>query len=201
MIKNEILLRNKIAIIDIETTGFNREIDSIIEIGIVELDIDTGIIKILFNSEVKDSNFNETLHRNNNFLRKSGIDINEIEQAILLQDCEEVLQLILQKYRCAAYNKTFDFGWLESRGYKIPMKLKDIRRFCQKNIQTCSYKFQDIYNFVYNNSKKSYLSRSKYKSSHRAIDDAICEAELLFYLLKELRFPLSYQSQIFTIGD
>ena len=44
----ETTLKNKLIVIDIETTGFNHKLDSIIEIGIVELDINTGKIKILF---------------------------------------------------------------------------------------------------------------------------------------------------------
>ncbi len=198
-IKNE-KIKNKIAIIDIETTGFNRDLDSIIEIGIVELDIKSGQIKSLFNSQVKDINFDISQHIDNTFIKTSGIDIYEISESISIKECEEDLQLIFDNYRCAAYNRTFDFGWLESRGFSIPMKLMDIMRFCIKSFPNCgSFKFQNVYRFITNqpnNFITKYLTRSYYKSNHRAIDDAFCEGELLFYLIKELGFVLTYQSKL-----
>jgi len=200
---NKNLLKNKIAIIDIETTGFNRHLDSILEIGIVELDTKTGKMKTLFNSLVRDSNFDIFRHLDNDFVKNSGIDITEIINFISIKECEKDLQLIFDNYRCAAYNSPFDFGWLESRGFSIPMKLMDVMRFCRKTFPTCgSFKFQEVYRYVNNLLKKSnnqYLTRSEYITNHRAIDDAICEAELLFYLIKELGFVLSYQSKIFRM--
>ena len=193
-------LKNKIVIIDIETTGFNRDLDSIIEIGIVELDIKSGQIRTLFNSQVKDTNFDVSQHIDNTFIKTSGIDIYEISESISIKECEEDLQLIFDNYRCAAYNRTFDFGWLESRTFSIPMKLMDIMRFCIKLFSNCkSFKFQDVYRFItdqLNDFITKYLTRTYYKSNHRAIDDAICEAEVLFYLIKELGFPLTYQSKL-----
>ena len=200
---NKNLLKNKIAIIDIETTGFNRHLDSILEIGIVELDTKTGKMKTLFNSLVRDSNFDISRHLDNNFVKNSGIDITEIINSISIKECEKDLQLIFDNYRCAAYNSPFDFGWLESRGFSIPMKLMDVMRFCRKIFPTCgSFKFQEVYRYVNNLLKKGnnqYLTRSEYINNHRAIDDAICEAELLFYLINELRFVLSYQSKILNM--
>jgi DNA polymerase-3 subunit epsilon len=198
-IKNE-KLKNKIVIIDIETTGFNRDLDNIIEIGIVELDIKSGQIRTLFNSQVKDTNFDVSQHIDNTFIKTSGIDIYEISESISIKECEEDLQLIFDNYRCAAYNRTFDFGWLESRAFSIPMKLMDIMRFCIKSFPNCgSFKFQDVYKFITNQPNDfitKYLTRTYYKSNHRAIDDAICEAEVLFYLIKELGFSLTYQSKL-----
>jgi len=200
---NKNLLKNKIAIIDIETTGFNRHLDSILEIGIVELDTKTGKMKTLFNSLVRDSNFDISRHLDNNFVKNSGIDITEIINSVSIKECEKDLQLIFDNYRCAAYNSPFDFGWLESRGFSIPMKLMDVMRFCRKTFPTCgSFKFQEVYRYVNNLLKKGnnqYFTRSEYINNHRAIDDAICEAELLFYLIKELSFVLSYQSKIFSM--
>ena len=48
----------KIAVIDIETTGLDEENDLIIEIGIVELDLDSGNIRELFNSLISEKKFN-----------------------------------------------------------------------------------------------------------------------------------------------
>lgn len=39
----------KILVLDLETTGFLNENGKIVEIGIVELDLDTGDCKIIYN--------------------------------------------------------------------------------------------------------------------------------------------------------
>lgn len=59
-IKENIVSNDKVVVIDIETTGFNKTLDNILEIGIVELDINSGKIRILFNSLVREKNFNKS---------------------------------------------------------------------------------------------------------------------------------------------
>ncbi|MFW9950049.1 MAG: hypothetical protein ACFFKA_07985, partial [Candidatus Thorarchaeota archaeon] len=54
-------ISKKIAIVDIETTGLKPNNGLIVEIGIVELDIETGATKILFNSAIKENGFNSNL--------------------------------------------------------------------------------------------------------------------------------------------
>ena len=80
------------------------------------------------------------------------------------------------------------------------MKLIDLLKFCRIKFPHClNFKFQEVYRYVYaqsNKSRKAYLTRTNYQSSHRAIDDAINEAELLYYLIKEKDYPLSYQTKI-----
>ena len=57
----------RIAVIDIETTGLDEENDLIIEIGIVELDLDSGNIRELFNSLIWEKKFNLKLLENSPF--------------------------------------------------------------------------------------------------------------------------------------
>ena len=193
-------INHKIAIIDIETTGFNPLKDSIIEIGIVELDLKTGEKKILFNSVVKDPNYNLLKCYNNPFLKDISIDPIEIENAKLLEFYRDILQLIFNSYKTTAYNSKFDFRFLENRGFKIPRKLMDVMKFCRKLIsKENSLKFEEIYRHFYNtpqNESKKILTNSNYVSIHRAIDDAIHETELLYYLILEYIFPLNYQKSL-----
>ncbi|MFX0038216.1 MAG: hypothetical protein ACFFCY_04695 [Promethearchaeota archaeon] len=49
------------------------------------------------------------------------------------------------------------------------------------------------------NCSGKYLSQSKYIQQHRAIDDAIYEAELLYFLYHEFKYPLDYQCKIHNI--
>ncbi len=192
---------HKIAIIDIETTGFNPLKDRIVEIGIVELDLSTGEKKILFNSVVKDSNYNSSKYYNNLFLKDISIDPIEIEKARPLEFYRDILQLIFNCYKITAYNNRFDFRFLENRGFNIPRKLMDIMNFCQRIIpKGNSLKFEEVYRYFYNtpqNKIKEILSNPNYVSLHRAIDDVIHETELLFYLIQESNFPLTYQKKLF----
>ena len=49
----------KILVLDIETTGFSEKLDAIVEIGMVLTDTDTKKYKIVFNSVIKDKNFDQ----------------------------------------------------------------------------------------------------------------------------------------------
>ena len=54
----------KILVLDIETTGFSEKLDAIVEIGMVLTDTDTKKYKIVFNSVIKDKNFDQKKHEN-----------------------------------------------------------------------------------------------------------------------------------------
>ena len=49
----------KILIIDIETTGFSHSKESIVEIGIVELDLISSTANVIYNSLCREDNFGE----------------------------------------------------------------------------------------------------------------------------------------------
>ena len=50
---------DKILVIDIETTGFQKQGGSIVEVGIVELDLETGKAEIIFDSLCRESILSE----------------------------------------------------------------------------------------------------------------------------------------------
>jgi len=53
----------KIIVLDIETTGFNRYSDAIVEVGMVLVDTNTKEITHLFDKVVKDKLFDEVKHK------------------------------------------------------------------------------------------------------------------------------------------
>ena len=188
----------KIAIIDIETTGFSKKFDKVVEIGIVELDIKTKEYKILFNSPVYEQGVE--IFIDNEITKKYNIDIKEILEACSLESFRDILQLIFNCYRITAYNINFDLNFLESRGFEFPMAIKDIMGYAREILpKNSKYTFQYTYNYFYNsikNGKSKYLSERNYIEQHMAIDDAIYEAELLYFLYYEYKFPLSYQKSL-----
>ncbi len=52
---DDFLKREIIAAVDIETTGFSHQEDCIVEIGICELDLDSGECRELFNKVIQES--------------------------------------------------------------------------------------------------------------------------------------------------
>ena len=61
------------------------------------------------------------------------------------------------------------------------------------------YNFEYAYHFFYNSSKNkggNYLRDADYIQQHQAIDDAMYEVELLYFLYHEFKYPLDYQCEI-----
>lgn len=61
------------------------------------------------------------------------------------------------------------------------------------------YNFEYAYHFFNNSSKNkggNYLSDADYIQQHQAIDDAMYEVELLYFLYHEFKYPLDYQREI-----
>ena len=115
---------SKIAIVDIETTDFLNNGGLIVEIGIVELNLETGEVKTLYDELVKEESFGE-YHKNSWIFSNSNLTYDEVLKANPID--YNKIQDILNKYSATAYNKRFDFDFLKSRGFVIkelpcPMK-------------------------------------------------------------------------------
>ncbi len=51
---DDFMKRESIAVVDIETTGFSHQKDCIVEIGICELDLNSGNCRELFNKLIRE---------------------------------------------------------------------------------------------------------------------------------------------------
>ena len=181
---------NKIAVIDIETTGLKPNIDLILEIGIVELSLITGETKILFDSCVKELKFGEE-HRDSWIFNNSDLKFKDIENAPLFDDFKKKINEIFNQYPITAFNKSFDLGFLKARGINVPRELPCIMQtatnICRIPFPTggSRYKWpkcQEAWDFFFPN--------SEYIEKHRAADDAIHEAKILFELYIHGQFPI-----------
>jgi DNA polymerase III subunit epsilon len=178
----------KIAIIDIETSGFQKQGGLIVEIGIVSLDLETGNIKNEFNSIVKESGFNEkhSKHPYGWVFQNSDLTYNDVLSANSLTSVLPEIQNILDKCSsgATAYNKAFDFGFLRSRGLQI------------KELDCIMLSATPVVglppNFGHNTPKwpnveeawEYFFPTVEYKEKHRALDDAKHEALIAFELFK-----------------
>ncbi len=182
------LMTDKVVVIDIETTGLEPETDLILEIGVVELDLKTGDTKILLNSLVKEPKFGEE-HRNSWIFENSDLKFENIENAPQFDDLKHKLNEILSKYPITAFNKSFDLSFLRARGIYIPKELPCIMLTTQGILKMPYNKLcykkpnvQEAWDFFFPN--------REYIEKHRAADDAIHEAKILFELYKLGHLPI-----------
>lgn len=176
----------KVLIIDIETTGLNYNNDLIVEIGIAELDLNTGEIREAFNSLIKESRFNSS-YFNSWIFRENHINPEDIQNAPLLSEVFEEIQSILQQYKVSGFRKEFDINFLKNRGFLIEKEFPCIMRVSARLMQVPSsldeYKWpsmQDAYNH--------FFPTREYIETHRAFDDAYHEAELLYEIYRTGNF-------------
>ena len=181
----ENMIKNKIAVIDIETTGLCFKNDLIVEVGIVELDLKDGSINTVYDSVVKENGFCSD-HKNSWIFKNSTLEFNEVMNGDPLDT--NTLQNILDNYKVTAYKKTFDFNFLNHRGVsinnaldcpmilmtpicKIPHKTKN----ADKSNEYKWPSFQECWNYLFPD--------SDYVEAHRSADDAKHEAIVVYELI------------------
>ena len=186
-------MKDKILVLDIETTGFLDKGGLIVEVGIVSLDTKTGKIVEVYSSLLREGTFSPR-HEKEPFgwiFKNSDL---RYEDVLIAPEAEVVLkevQDIIDKYSlgCTAFNHKFDFGFLEDRGIKILNKL-DCPMLLSANICKLPGKFgtykwpkvEEAYEF--------FFPESKYGEKHRGADDAKHEAEIVYELIKRDLFRL-----------
>ena len=199
----------KILIIDIETTGFLKQGGSIVEIGIVELNLDTGQRKILFGSLCREKILTSA-HRKHPFgwiFENSTLTVREVREAPSFESIKNVVQSIINDYTlgCTAFNRSFDVHFLKDRGFRFPLlqpcpmqvctnvlKLAPTERMrkYKPNIRYKTPNVEEAYNFFFPSEESGY-----YIESHRAPDDAFHEAGIVYKLFVNGHYKLK------TIGD
>jgi len=180
---DDFMKRESIAVVDIETTGFSHQEDSIVEIGICELDLNSGNYRELFNKRIRESHFS-TQHRNAWIFKNSDLSYEDILNAKPLDVYKKKLQRIFNIYPATAFNKRFDLDYLKDRGFLInespcPMIIAtDILKLPPRKSGTL-YKWPNV------EETWEYLFPDKeYLEKHRSYDDAVHEALIIFELYK-----------------
>jgi hypothetical protein len=192
----------KIAVIDVEHTGGNPNQGKIVEIGIVDLDINSGEITPIFNSLIREKGFSLKEFSKNYFMN----NVNKISPKLVislgekftLEYNKQIIQNILQSYKKVFYwdctNHT-ERQWLKIKGFDVS-NFHDFQFFVKSYLKTKNirkFNFQYVWNYFLNEhyiNASKYLREPEYYQNHRAYDDAEHEALLLYYLVKEKQFKL-----------
>lgn len=179
----------KILVIDIETTNFLKEGGRIVEIGVVELCLISGDKKIVFNKIINPGLTVEELSKTW-IIENKYMTVEEILNGVDFYSISSELQQIIDDYKngATAFNRSFDFDFLESYGIRFPKKLPcpmivstDICKI-PKTGKAAYYpgykwpKVEEAYKYFYPN--------SNYIEIHRGADDAFHEADIVLALYK-----------------
>lgn len=183
---------SKILVLDIETTGFLNNGGEIVEIGIVELCLNSGDRKIIFDKVTHETGITREEVENSWIVQNSSLTVEQVRRSPNLEVIRSEVQSIINMYPdgCTAYNNVFDFGFMEDRGFKFPKKLP-----CPMKLSTniCQIPAKRGRGFKWPNVEEVYkffTKKENFIEQHRGADDALHEAEIVFHL---------YQSGIFKI--
>ena len=178
---------NKILILDIETSGFLKQGGSILEIGIVELDLSNGEIEEVYDTVLLEDIFDKT-HTESPYgwiFQNSDMTLEEILSAPEASMIFREVQGVLDEYPlgCTAYNNKFDFGFLEDRGLKMtklpcPMLLStSVCKIPKK--RGSGFKWPNV-----EEAFKFFFPDTEYVEQHRGLDDSKHEAMIVYELYK-----------------
>lgn len=170
----------KIAIVDIETTGFQNHGGLIVEIGIVGLDLDTGDITNEFSSIVQEDGFSEkhTKEPYGWIFQNSDLKFEDVLNAENLKNLLSEIQRVLDKFPlgATAFNKQFDFGFLKSRSLKIKeLSCIMLRATPLVDLPPNAGYYTPKWPKV-EEAWEHFFPDIEYKEAHRALDDARHEA-------------------------
>ncbi len=175
----------KILILDIETTNFIQRGGKIVEIGIVELDLDNGEIKLLFDEVCHEKGITLKEVQDSWIVKNSDLTADAIRKSKSLTELQLDIQKILDNYPlgATAYNNSFDFGFMCDRGFTFPKKLP-----CPMKLSTDLCKIANTYRYgAYKWPKVQeaydfFFGKTNYIEKHRGADDAVHEAEIVYEL-------------------
>jgi len=137
---------------------------------------------------VKEVTFGDT-DRNAWIFNNSDLKFEDIEKAPMLDHVKNQIQEILDQYSLTSYNTAFDFGYMESRGFTIKKDIPDIMAVA-KDVCKIMYAKGGYKNPKMQEAWDNLFPNSNYREAHRAVDDAIHEAEILFEMYKRGKYKI-----------
>lgn len=173
----------EILVVDIETTGFQVDVDIIVEIGIVLVDTVTKKTELVFNEIIKDEKFNLFEHENSWIFQNTTLKPSDVMKAKPISYHFEAIQGLFDKYKMTAYNKGFDIKFLTAKGFVM----KDVKCLLESVKPYSNYRFpngkkkipsvEEIYAQFFMGEDETYVEE------HRAGQDALDEAKILLRLV------------------
>jgi len=176
----------KILVLDIETTDFQARGGKIVEVGIVELCLQTGNRQIIFDEVCHERPITREHVEKSWIIENSDLTVDAIRHSKQLSELYPKIQGILNDYAlgATAFNNAFDFGFMESRGFRFPKKLP-----CPMKLSTdiCKLPKKSGYGFKWpsvEEAHRHFFGDVGYIEKHRGADDAYFEAQIVYELYK-----------------
>lgn len=170
----------KIAVLDIETTGFITTSDAIVEIGITLVDTKTNEINKIYDKVILDESFDKRKHKSAWVFENSDLTIEDVINGVPLEETRDELQTIFDTYPITAHNKSFDLRFLRSRNFQIN-DIKCLMKSCRENKLVYTHKgspkspsVEEAYHVLF--------PEEEYIEKHRGGDDSLHEAKILLKL-------------------
>jgi DNA polymerase III epsilon subunit-like protein len=174
----------EIIVVDIETgviepTLNNYDIDNclICEIGIVNLNLETGESRVIYDRTCQER---PGPHPSSWVFKHTSLTLDTVTASPYFHDLKPSIQDLLDSRPVTSWNHDFDFAILESRGLKIPSIFWDpkttLKHFLEIHHPSGQgFKWPSVQEaFKYFNPDKLY------EQSHRAIQDAQIEANIIY---------------------
>ena len=187
----EVVQVMEILVLDIECgnidprKGITVENDVICELGIVKLDLETGITEAMLAETCKESNI---CHPESWIFHNSSLSLDEVMSSSDLSSMRATIQELFNHYPVTAWNQNYDFPRLEhqSRGLVIHKKYWD------PMIELTDYlklpKTRGIgYKWPKLAEAYSYMFGDPSPRSHRALDDAKDASDVMYQAIN--RWP------------
>lgn len=167
----------RIAVLDLETTGFVPS-DCIVEIGVCEIDLETGQTTRLLDMPVREHQFQKSTHRHSWVFSHSTLKFWDVLNATPWKNAKKELEWILRHYPITAFNKAFDFAFLKQRDLvplrELPCPMIRAAEVLKIPGPYGQYKWPTL-----EEAWEHYFPGLDYIEQHRAFDDALHEALLI----------------------
>lgn len=184
--KGENLIMN-LKVLDIETTGLNPMADSIVSIGIVNLNTKTFKITTVFNAIIHETN--RKISPNTWIFQHSDLKYDDVMQkGVDIEQVRNELQFIFDRSFITAYNQQFDFSFFLARNFQIKYKAPD-----PMLILTDILKIEhDYYGLKWPKVQEAldYFEFDEVEK-HLALEDAIQEAKIVRKLIELKKYPIA----------
>lgn len=174
-----------ILVIDIEATDFTPKTGTMIELGIVSLNLQTGEITTLFDNVLHREGITRMEVERSWIIENSTLTVEMVQHSLELDNYFDEIQAIFDLFvnGVTAFNKEFDFRFTDDAGIIIdnrldcPMVLsKPYVEALNKNGAIKNPSVQEAYDY--------FFPDSGYIEEHRAGSDARHEAEIVYELHK-----------------
>ncbi|MFH1088207.1 MAG: exonuclease domain-containing protein [Chloroflexota bacterium] len=166
----------KILVVDLETTSTNPQRAHILEVGLVSVDLATGLIEPLMDTLVcPESGEEEWLDCW--FMANCKLDPELIRRAPKFAAIRQSLQEHLLALPVTAFNRSYDVQVLFRHQVQVPQRAPCLMLTC-KDILCLPGRFGDYKYPKFSEAWREFFPEEPFEEKHRAGYDALCEATL-----------------------